>query len=216
MSRLPVGVTCVAAALATLGVVSPRTAVAGSRVPGHARASVPAERSDARGLIGVIRVAGRPTRDVVIWLDVPGARPEPARPTALLDQRNMQFVPRVLAVRVGTTVRMPNSDRLLHNVFSFRDAKVFDLGLYPVGTTKTVTFDRPGVSRIFCNIHPNMAAYVLALDSPSFAVSDADGRFSLEDVPEGSYTYHVWHTGKERSTGTLRIAAGQLLEVDVP
>lgn len=216
MSRLPVGVACLAA-LATVGVVSPEGVIARGGPSGHTATSASAVASDARWLIGVVRVAGRPTRDVVMWLDVPGARPDPsARPTALLDQRNLQFVPRVLAVRVGTTVRMPNSDRLLHNVFSFRDAKVFDLGLYPVGATKTVTFDTPGLSRIFCNIHPNMAAYVLAVDSPHFAVSDADGRFRFGDVPEGSYTYHVWRAGRERSTGTLRVVAGQPVEVDVP
>ena len=77
---------------------------------------------------------------------------------------------------------MPNSDRVFHNVFSFHDGKRFDLGLYPVGTRQLVTFDAPGVSRIFCNIHPNMAAYVVAVDSAFFAVTDAEGRFAIAGV----------------------------------
>ena len=112
--------------------------------------------------------AGRPRRQIV------------------LDQRNLQFSPHVLAVSVGTQVEMPNSDRVFHNVFSFHDGKRFDLGLYPVGTAKVVTFDRPGLSRIFCNIHPTMAAYVLAVDSAYLAVSDARGQFAMAPVPQGS------------------------------
>ena len=128
----------------------------------------------------------------------------------------MQFVPRVLAVRVGTSVEMPNSDRLLHNVFSFRDGKIFDLGLYPVGASQTVKFDQPGLSRIFCNIHPTMAAYVLAVDSDYFAVSDAQGRFTIASVPPGTYTYHVWRAGKAATAGTLIADPERLVEVELP
>ena len=96
----------------------------------------------------------------------------------MLDQRNLSFSPHVLVVRVGTTVDFPNNDRVFHNVFSFRDGKRFDLGMYPVGTMQQVTFDQPGLSRIFCNIHPNMAAYVLTVDSPYFARADESGAFT--------------------------------------
>lgn len=167
-------------------------------------------------LRGVVRIAGQPARDAVVWLEPPSAAAGAApRPTALLDQRNMQFVPRVLAVRVGTTVRMPNSDRLFHNVFSFRDGKVFDLGLYPVGSSKVVTFDRAGVSRIFCNIHPAMAAYVVSVDSPHFAVTDAQGRFEIAGVPPGSHGYHVWRAGAAQASGTLIVAA-DAVEITLP
>jgi hypothetical protein len=128
----------------------------------------------------------------------------------------MQFSPRVLAVRVGTKVDMPNNDRLFHNVFSFRDGKIFDLGVYPVGASKTVTFDKPGVSRIFCNIHPMMAAYVVAVDSPYHAVSDGEGRFTIAGVPSGSYTYHAWRAGSEQATGTLVAAAFRQVEIGLP
>lgn len=159
-------------------------------------------------LSGVARVNGRPAKDVVVWLErdaVARARPPAA---VVVDQRNMQFAPRVVAVQVGTPVEMPNSDRVFHNVFSFRDGKVFDLGLYPAGRSKTVVFDRAGVSRLFCNIHPAMAAYVIAVDSPSFAVTDAQGRFAMADVPAGRYTYHAWRPGADRTTGSLSVQPG--------
>jgi plastocyanin len=173
-------------------------------------------RARADGVSGSVRVSGRPAKDVVLWLDVGTAERPGSRASVILDQRNMRFSPRVLAVPVGTTVQMPNSDRVFHNVFSFRDGKVFDLGLYPVGSSKNVTFDRPGLSRIFCNIHPAMAAYVLAVDSHHVGVSDAQGRFSLPEVADGAYTYHAWRPGADRVTGTLVVQRGHALEVALP
>jgi plastocyanin len=158
---------------------------------------------------GVVRVGGRPQRDVVVWLEGVAATPPPAEDPAVLDQRNLQFVPHVLAVPAGTRVRMPNSDRVFHNVFSFHDGKRFDLGLYPVGTTRAVTFDRPGLSRIFCNIHPNMAAYVLAVDSAYVAVTDRHGRFAIAGVPPGTYTWRAWRPGNHTATGTIAVEPGR-------
>ena len=191
-------VSCALAALAAAGVMAIEAAPAVDEV--H----------------GVARVAGRPHKDVVVWLDeVPG--PPPAAPgRVVLDQRNLRFLPHVMAVRVGTRVEMPNNDRVFHNVFSFKDGKRFDLGLYPVGTSKIVDFDKPGLSRIFCNIHPTMAAYVIAVASTHIAVSDADGRFVLSDVPPGRYPYHAWRPGVETMSGTLTVAAGQPVEVALP
>jgi plastocyanin len=164
---------------------------------------------------GVARVAGKPQKDVVVWLDgVQGSVPEAGR--VVLDQRNLTFLPHVLAVRVGTRVEMPNNDRVFHNVFSFKDGKRFDLGLYPVGTTKVVEFDKPGLSRIFCNIHPTMAGYVIAVDSAHFAVSGADGRFVLNGVPPGRYQYHAWRPGTEAMTGSVTVLSGQPIEVGWP
>src|SRR5207237_334074 len=105
---------------------------------------------------GHLSAAGRPLADAVIWLEAPAA-PRPAR-RAVLDQRNLAFSPAVLAIPTGSTVRFPNNDTVLHNVFSFRDGRKFDLGLYPVGQVRDVKFDHAGVSRLFCNIHPGMAA----------------------------------------------------------
>ena len=166
-------------------------------------------------LTGVVLVKGRPERNVVVWLEG-GARSTAPAKRIVLDQRQLQFKPHVLAVSVGSQVDMPNSDRVFHNVFSFHDGKRFDLGLYPVGTAKTVTFDRPGLSRIFCNIHPNMAAYVLAVDSSYFAVSDSQGQFVMAGVPSGTYTYRAWRPGGETTSGTVAVDAGRRLEIRWP
>ena len=167
-------------------------------------------------LTGVVLVHGRPQKNVVVWLEGGASRaPVPAR-KIVLDQRQLQFKPHVLAVTVGAEVEMPNSDRVFHNVFSFHDGKRFDLGLYPVGTAKTVTFDRPGLSRIFCNIHPNMAAYVLAVDSAYVAVTDTEGRFTLPGVPTGAYTYHAWRPGGQTLQGPIAMEPGRRLEIRWP
>ena len=167
-------------------------------------------------LSGTVRVSGKLQADAVIWIDAAGA-PPPATPArAVLDQRNLMFSPHVLAVRVGTTVDLPNNDLVFHNVFSFHDGKKFDLGLYPVGTSKRLTFDRPGLSRLFCNIHPAMAAYILAVESPYFAVSDKQGRFTIRGVRPGTHTYRAWRPGGEIITGTVIVGAGEPLEVTWP
>ena len=166
-------------------------------------------------LVGTTRVGERPEPNAVVWLETAAA---PGRETrkVVLDQKNMSFSPHVLAVRVGTTVEFPNRDRVFHNVFSFHDGKRFDLGMYPVGTTRDVTFGKPGLSRIFCNIHPNMAAYVMAVDSAYFAASDASGRFVLAAVPSGTYVYHAWHPGGATLTGSATVDGDRPLEVRWP
>jgi hypothetical protein len=123
---------------------------------------------------------------------------------------------RVLAVSTGSTVRFPNNDRVLHNIFSFRDGKKFDLGLYPVGQARGVKFDRAGISRLFCNIHPGIAAFVVVVDSPYYAVTDREGAFSLVGVPAGQYTYHAWKPGATTISGKVAIGTNTSLEVQWP
>jgi plastocyanin len=180
--------------------------------------TVPVSRIQAAvsaGLEGVVRVGGQPEKDVVVWLvDVPATAPAQGR--VVLDQRKLTFSPHILAVRVGTSVEMPNNDRVFHNVFSFKDGKKFDLGLYPSGASKLVTFDRPGVSRIFCNIHPSMAAYVVAVDSAFFAVSDNAGHFTMPAVPPGTYTFRAWRAGRDVVTGQVAVDAERPFEVRLP
>jgi plastocyanin len=188
-------------------------------IVGAAATVLLAARSDHGGvdLQGTARMAAHPEANVVVWLDAPGA-PRSAAPAkrVVLDQRNLSFSPVVLVVRVGTTVELPNNDRVFHNVFSFHNGKRFDLGLYPVGTVRHVTFDQPGLSRIFCNIHANMAAYVMAVDTPYYAISDRDGRFELPSVETGHYTYHAWRSGGSDLTGTVDVQPGQSLDLDWP
>ena len=109
-----------------------------------------------------------------------------------LVQHNKNFQPHVLAVPVGSVVDFPNRDPFFHNVFSLFDGKRFDLGLYESGTSRSVRFDREGVSYIFCNIHPEMGAIVLALNTPYYGVSGENGVVALHNVPPGSYRLNVW------------------------
>ena len=156
-------------------------------------------------LSGTVQVSGRPTQYAVVWLEASGASSSAPEQKAVLDQRNLQFSPHVLVVRVGTTVEFPNNDKVFHNVFSFRDGKKFDLGMYPKGAVKRIPFDRPGLARLFCNIHPNMAAYIMAVDTPYFAVSDDKGAFTIAGVPPGTYTYHAWRPGAQPLTGSVAV-----------
>jgi len=139
----------------------------------------------------------------VVWLAPMGAagNPAPVAPMhATLTQKNKMFEPRLLVVTRGSTVDFPNRDPWFHNVFSLFNGKRFDLGLYEAGTSRTVHFDREGVSFIFCNIHPEMSAVVVVLASPYFAVTNKQGDFTIPDVPAGRYMLHVWNESAQPAT----------------
>jgi plastocyanin len=110
-----------------------------------------------------------------------------------LVQKNKSFQPHLLVTQVGSTVNFPNRDPFFHNVFSLFDGKRFDLGLYEAGATNSVRFDHPGISFLFCNIHPEMSAVVVAVETPYFAVSDKLGNIMITNVPDGEYEMHVWY-----------------------
>ena len=140
----------------------------------------------------------RNSNGVVVWL-VPAdpaantpANPRPQQRPRLV-QLNKSFEPHILVVPVGTEVEFPNHDPFFHNVFSLFDGKRFDLGLYEAGTSRDVLFDRPGVSYIFCNIHAEMSAVVIALTTPYFGISNHRGQVIIPHVPPGKYTLHVWY-----------------------
>jgi plastocyanin len=161
---------------------------------------------------GLATVNDRPAANVVVWIDGPPAAHDPL-PTPIVDQRNFAFYPRVLAVQAGTAVEFPNHDRVFHNVFSFLNGKKFDLGIYPAGTVKRIMFDKPGVSRLFCNIHPHMAAYIMAVPSQYFAVSDEAGAFTIRGLAPGTYTYHVWRAGGTETSGTAAMDSTSRLDI---
>lgn len=137
--------------------------------------------------------------NIVIWLTplVSGEGavppPRPGRTSPQIAQINKSFDPHVLVIQVGTPVQFPNKDPFLHNVFSLFDGKRFDLGFYEAGSSKIVHFDRPGVSFLFCNIHPEMSGAVVAVDTPYFGMSDRNGRATLPNVPDGRYQLSVWY-----------------------
>jgi plastocyanin len=137
------------------------------------------------------------TGNVVLWLTPVEstallAFPSPRAPLRLV-QKNKSFEPHVLVVPVGSVVEFPNHDPFFHNVFSLFEGKRFDLGLYEAGSTRNVVFDKPGVSYIFCNIHSEMSAVVIAVSSPYYAISDARGRVTIPGVPAGRYTLRIWY-----------------------
>ena len=134
---------------------------------------------------------------------------------AVMDQRNERFVPHVLAVMVGTIVDFPNSDRIYHNVFSLSRAKRFDLGRYAAGKSKGVRMDRPGVVRVFCDIHSHMNAFVLVFNHPFFDVTDVEGRFELPSLPSGTYTVVGWYEGEARVTRSVMVPPSGWAEVDL-
>lgn len=168
--------------------------------------------------------------DAVVWL-LP-VQPEPysfgdtGKPARLV-QKNKTFKPHLLVVRTGSVVEFPNEDLVFHNAFSLFEGKRFDLGLYEAGSTRSVRFDRPGISYIFCNIHAQMTAVVIAVDTPYYAISTRNGSITLPNVPPGKYILQVWREGSspkvlnalrrevvvtegETSLGSLRITEDEL------
>ena len=142
----------------------------------------------------------RSASGVAVWLVPSGGTPATSRlqqsnAHPRLVQKGKMFQPHVLVVPVGSVVEFPNRDPFFHNVFSLFEGKRFDLGLYEAGTTREVHFTKPGVSYIFCNIHPEMSAVVIAIPTPYYAISDAQGEIIIPNVNVGRYTLHLWYDG---------------------
>ena len=184
----------------------------------HAQVTTQAATTTVRGRVEVLGAGGagkNPHGTVpgtVVWLTPitttaaggEAATPAPsssASPPAIpaqnprLVQKNKSFEPHILVVPAGSMVEFPNLDPFFHNVFSLFEGKRFDLGLYEAGASRKVRFDRPGISYIFCNIHPEMNAVVITVATPFYAISNAEGQISLAGVPYGRYRLHVWSEG---------------------
>ena len=182
-------------AQAPLGIIRGRVVVR--------RAPVPVERRPNVNDLGMHAVhEPQDLRRSVVYLEsapslaFPDAEPQ----RATMDQRNERFVPHVLAITVGTTVDFPNSDNTYHNVFSLRGPRPFDLGRYAAGRSKSVRFDRPGIVRVFCEIHSHMSAFILVFNHRYYAVTGADGRYQINRVPPGRYTLVAWNEGANRES----------------
>jgi plastocyanin len=193
----------IASAQASVGVIRGRVEV--NRPPAQVG------RRPAVADLGMHAGHGAPDlrRSVVYLESAPAlAFPDPEAQRATMDQRNETFVPHVLAITVGTTVDFPNSDNTYHNVFSLRGPRPFDLGRYAAGRSKSVRFDRPGIVRVFCEIHSHMSAFILVFNHRYFAVTSADGRYQIGRVPPGRYTLVAWNEGSIRETRPVVIADG--------
>ena len=158
-------------------------------------------------IAGVAKVANaRDSSNVAVYVDrIEGKTFPPPKDPVTLDQLNLTFIPHVLPVLVGTTVAFPNSDEVRHNAFSPSPAKRFNLGTYPRGVVRTVTFDKPGEVALLCNVHPEMSAYVIVVETPYFEVTAKDGSFAIPNVPPGDYTVKTWHEKAKPVTAQVRV-----------
>jgi plastocyanin len=163
---------------------------------------------------GEIQLSSKKTASQAVVV-LEGAQKAKPMPKAMIDQRDKTFAPHVLVVTVGTTVEFPNNDVVFHNVFAYYDAKRFDLGMYPRGKSKQVTFEKPGIVAILCSVHSEMSAYVYVTDSPFYAITDKQGKFRINDVPPGEYTLRVWHESGAVYTQKISVKAGTSPELNI-
>jgi plastocyanin len=133
---------------------------------------------------------------------------------ATMAQADERFEPHILPVLQGARVDFPNRDDVYHNVFSLSSARTFDLGRYPKGSSKSVTFPRTGVVQVFCHIHSDMSAMVLVLANRYFTAPDAGSRYAIENVPPGEYTVVGWHERTRPVAHRVRVTAGQTTEIN--
>jgi plastocyanin len=174
-----------------------------------------AARAGGGAVKGTIRgPEGEPVANAAVLVEGPSAPPAEAA-HAVIEQRDQTFVPHVLAIPVGTAVDFPNHDPILHNVFSASSAKKFDLGMYDQGVARSVTFDAPGVVRIGCNVHPKMQAFVIVNPNPYVAVTDAQGEYTIRNVPAGGYQIRVWHERLVERQLPVVVRDGQVEPLDV-
>jgi len=166
----------------------------------------PAAAGDIHGK--VVCKGLRDSADAVVYVDAVAGKTFPVPAShAKINQQNLVFDPHVMPVLVGTTVDFLNSDTVQHNVFSpDACAEKFNLGTWPKGQTRSYTFKKDCVATLLCKVHPEMEAFVVAVPTPFFAVTKADGTFKISDVPDGSYTVKVWHPKLKPASKTVVVA----------
>lgn len=165
------------------------------------------------GRVELMTKNGKPLADhsnVVVFVD---GLELPSTPDSVsMSHKGKQFSPRVLPIVSGTSVDFFNDDDVFHNVFSVSPTKPFDLGIYAQGATKKVRFKNPGLVRVYCNIHPNMISNVLVLNNALFAMTDTEGRYRIEDVPDGEFTLRAWYEFGEPAMKEVSISGGKVYE----
>ncbi|HET6372547.1 MAG TPA: carboxypeptidase regulatory-like domain-containing protein [Candidatus Polarisedimenticolia bacterium] len=175
----------------------------------------PAAAATLRGTVKITERRGEPgdPSGAVVWLEgAPGGAATAERAT--VDMSSKTFRPAVIAVPVGSTVTFPNADPILHNVFSVSADNQFDLGLYGRGPGRAATFSTPGIVRIYCNVHPQMEAFVVVTPGPWRATVAADGSYTISDAPAGRYQARVWHERGGSASQPVEVAADGTVTAD--
>jgi plastocyanin len=171
---------------------------------------------------GTITIGGKPAPDAVVSVEglskdqikTQMSRTKPQK--KIIDQRNLKFIPTVVAITVGATVDFSNNDKAWHNVYSKGGANDFDLGLYPPGKSRSKKFDKAGVSPILCNAHPNMEAFVVVKDHPFFSTADSRGNYEIKNVPVGKVRVEIWHPNLEVANETVEIVRdGEVVALNI-
>lgn len=153
------------------------------------------------------KVSAPGTHDSVVYVEKTAATAPKPGPAPKLAQKGTQFVPRVLIVQKGQQVEFPNEDKMFHNVFSLTSGNEFDLGMYRGGASKNFTMNEVGEVEVFCNVHPDMAAHILVLQNSHYAQVAADGSYTINDVPPGSYTLVAWSPAHEPQRQRIEVKA---------
>jgi plastocyanin len=176
-------------------------------------AAATATAGTLRGRVEVVEKGGKASHpaDAVVWVEGPKVSPPPSR--TMIVMKGKAFAPRVVIVPVGGDVEFPNQDPVLHNVFSVSGENRFDLELYKRPKSASWTFRHPGLVRVYCNIHPQMSAFVLVRDNPFWARPGGDGRFEIAEVPAGEWVLKAWHERSGESSQPLTVAGEGVLEV---
>jgi len=176
--------------------------------------AVPVQAAAPSAVRGTVVVKGvKSNADVVVTLEAPGLKLAPPAEPLKIDQKGFRFLPHVTALQTGSTIRFLNNDSEPHNVYSPEGR--YNLGTWPTGDTKDYTFKKAGVYSQLCNIHPDMLAYVVVVDTPHFAVTDATGAFLIRNVPPGKYKLIVWHEKKDGLEQDVEVVAGKPLKLDL-
>jgi plastocyanin len=198
--------------LLTFGIVVSALAMAGPP------AATPVPTGQLRAVVTVTGADGRTAKaaEAVVWIPGLGNYKE-SRPAArlVMSSKDKRFEPRVLAVPVGVPVSFPNLDKIFHNVFSLSDKNRFDLGLYRNGASRTTTFEHPGVVRVYCNIHPQMASYVVVVDGTFYGRTSPDGVVLLSAVPAGRHPLRAWDERGGEWSGSVEVLPGRTVEIAV-
>jgi plastocyanin len=211
-----------AVALLALSHPLPTGAQASGRVTGNVRLTVASSAPSSATAYDRRAVGPRPTpqpelRNVVIFFsDLPASKGAPMQ--AAIAQKDEQFVPHVVAVTAGSTVAFPNQDAFFHNVFSLSRGASFNLGRYPSGSSRSRVLTRPGIVKVFCDIHSQMSAVIRVFDHRWFAIPQDDGTFAIDGVPPGDHTLVAWHEriGERRDRVTIRPGAATQITFTLP